>query len=65
MKPGSLVMFCPSSTNYLRTPKMLGIIIREISVEYNFGGFNRKHQCLEVLCNNKIVVESETCFKLI
>ena len=59
MKPGSLVIF-----KYY-DPKMLGIVIREISVEYNFGGFNRKHQCLEVLCNNKIVVESETCFKLI
>jgi hypothetical protein len=61
MKPGSLVL-CD-----IRVPVMLmlGIVIREISVEYNFGGFNRKHQCLEVLCNNKIVVESETCFKLI
>ena len=63
MKPGSLVMFCPSSTNYLRTPKMLGIIIREAKEYAKFVG--SPHRWWEVWSDNKIIIDMEECIKLV
>ena len=57
MKPGSLVV-------HLGTfPNVLGIILRE-SNKYNYNNYPWE-RVWEMWCNNKIIVEVESCLKLI
>ena len=62
MKPGSLVIL-----EYY-DPKILGIILRETVEEFDKSNmllYDKTQRWWKVLCNNEIIVEVESCLKLI